>query len=164
MNQDPEVIRQNIAETQTQIGETAEALAYKTDLPSRARDEVSQRVDAIRVQVSDAVASVTGVASNAKDSVGNAVAAMRSPGESLQKFGSAAAQNLLGLVIGSIAVGFLIGLSLPVSTLERERVGRLGERMTEQAKSAASDAIEQGKAAVTQAIGDAISGSTQTPA
>jgi hypothetical protein len=54
---------------------------------------------------------------------------------------------------------------LPVSDLERDRVGRLGERMTEQAKSAASDALEQGKAVVTQALGDAISGSgPHTPA
>jgi hypothetical protein len=157
VSQDPQVIRQNIAETQAQIGETAEALAYKTDLPSRARDAVNERVDAIKGQVSDAVASATNVATSAKESVGNAIAALPPPGEGLRSIGSAAAQNPLGIAIGSLAVGFLVGLCLPVSTLERERVGRLGERMTAQAKSAASDALEQGKAAVTQAIGDALS-------
>ncbi|MGA9274848.1 MAG: DUF3618 domain-containing protein [Candidatus Cybelea sp.] len=163
MSQDPEIIRQNIAETQTQIGETAEALAYKTDLPSRARDAVNQRVDAIRGQVSDAFASVTDVAASAKETVGSAVAGIPSAGAGLRSIRSAAARNPLGLAIGSIAAGFLVGLCLPVSAVERERVGRLGERMTAQAKSAAVDAIEEGTAAVTHAIGDALS-STLPPA
>lgn len=53
---------------------------------------------------------------------------------------SAAADNPLGLAIGSIAVGFLVGLWLPVSALERERIGAVGERMTGLEKSAATDA------------------------
>jgi uncharacterized protein YjbJ (UPF0337 family) len=150
------------------MGETVEALAYKADLPSRARDRVNERVDAIKGKVSDALASATGAVSNvtstAKDRVGSAAAAMPSPGEGLRSAGTLAANNPLGLAIGSLAIGFLIGLCLPVSDIERERVGRLGEQMTEQAKSAAAGAIEQGKAAVTQAIGDAISGSTKTEA
>lgn len=83
------------------------------------------------------------------------------PIEGLGALRSAAAQNPLGLAIGSVAIGFLVGLCLPVTDIERERVGRIGERMTEQAKSAAADAIEQGKAAVTQAIGDALTNATR---
>ncbi|HYL27967.1 MAG TPA: hypothetical protein VEW74_09050, partial [Candidatus Nitrosotalea sp.] len=97
--------------------------------------------------------------SDAKESVTNAAASLPSPSEGLQSLRTLAADNPLGLAIGSIAVGFLVGLCLPVSDIERERVGRLGEQMTEQAKSAASDALAQGKAAVTQAIGDALAGS-----
>ena len=82
---------------------------------------------------------------------------MPSAGEGLRSIRSAAARNPLGLAIGSVAAGFLVGLCLPVSKVERERVGLLGERMTAQAKTAAADAIEEGKAAVTHAIGDALS-------
>ncbi len=74
---------------------------------------------------------------------------------------STAVQNPLGLAIGSVAIGFLVGLCLPVTDFERERVGRIGERMTEQAKSAAADAIEQAKVAVTQAAGDALTNATR---
>ena len=158
MSQDPNLIRQDIADTQARMGDTVEALAYKADVPARAKDAINERVDAIKGRVSGAVASVTGAASDAKGSIANAAASVPSAGESLTALRSVAAENPLGLVIGSVAAGFLIGLCLPVSDLERERVGRLGEKMTEQAKTAASEAIEQGKVAVTQAIGDAISG------
>lgn len=158
MSQDPNLIRQDIAETQARMGDTVEALAHKADVPSRARDAVNERVDAVKGKVSHAVTSITEAASDAKGSIANAAAAMPSAGESLNALRSVAVGNPLGLVIGSVAAGFLIGLCLPVSGLERERVGRLGERMTEQAKTAATEAIEQGKVAVTQAIGDVISG------
>jgi hypothetical protein len=148
VSQDPNLIRQDIADTQARMGETVEALAYKADVPSRARDAVNDRVDAIKGKVSGAVASVSAAAN---------IPAAR---ESLTALGSAVSENPLGLVIGSVAAGFLIGLCLPVSDLERERVGRLGEQMTEQAKTVATEALEQGKAAVTQALGDAILGAS----
>ncbi len=150
------------------MGDTVEALAYKTDVPARTRDAVSDRVEAIKGRVSDFVSSATGAVGAAGDAIGDAtsgakekaasaVAAMPSPSQAVQTIGTIASNNPLGLAIGSVAAGFLIGLCLPVSDIERDRVGRIGERMTEQAKSAAADAVEQGKAAVTQVIGDAIS-------
>lgn len=135
------------------MGETVEAIAYKTDFPSRARDSINERIETIKGKVSDTFSSAS-----------DAVAAMPNPAAGLRTAGSIASANPLGLAIGAVAVGFLVGLCLPVSDLERERVGKIGEQMTEQAKSAAAGAIEQGKAVVTQAIGDVISGNTQTQA
>ena len=171
MDQNPESIRRDIEQTQARMGDTVEALAYKTDVPARARDAVNDRVDAIKGKISGVMSSATsavgaagdaigGATSSAKETAANAVAAMPSPSEAVQTIGTIASNNPLGLAIGSIAAGFLIGLLLPVSDIERDRVGRIGEQMTDKAKSAAADAVEQGKAAVTQAIGDAISKSS----
>ena len=146
MSQDPEAVRRNIEDTQTRMGETVEALAYKTDVPARTRDAVNDRVDAIKGAVSGALPSREDAA------------------EGWRTVSSLASQNPLGVAIGALAVGFLVGLCLPVSDIERDRVGRLGEQMTDQAKAAAGDAIEQGKAAVTQAIGDALTRSPQSQA
>jgi phage tail protein X len=159
VSQDPNLIRQDIADRQARMGDTVEALAYKANVPARARDAVNDRVDALKSKVSGAVASVTGAVSDARGAISTAAAGVPPPSESLDALRSVAADNPLGLVIGSVAAGFLIGLCLPVSDLERERVGRLGERVTEQAKTAATEAIEQGKVTLSQAIGDAISGS-----
>ena len=92
---------------------------------------------------------------NLDSAIAGAIASARS-------FRTAAAENPLGLAIGSIAVGFLVGLCLPLSELERDRVGTVGERMTELAKSAATDAIEHSKVAVKQAVGDAISSAAES--
>lgn len=168
MSQDPELIRQDIEETRTRMGETVEAIAYKTDFPSRARDNVNERIEAIKGKVADTLSSATGAmsgaASSAKAGIANAAAAIPDPGSSLRTVGSVASANPLGLAIGAVAIGFLVGLCLPVTDIERERVGKIGEHMTEQAKSAAAGAIEQAKSAATQAIGDAISATAQTQA
>lgn len=110
MNQDPNAIRRDIEDTQTRMGGTVEALAYKADVPARTRDAVNDRIDTIKGAVSSAANALP-------------------------------LQNPLGVAIGSIAVGFLIGLCLPVTDIERERVGPLGEAITDKAKAAAADAV-----------------------
>jgi ElaB/YqjD/DUF883 family membrane-anchored ribosome-binding protein len=154
VSQDPEAIRRDIEDTQSRMGETVEALAYKADVPARTRDAVNDRVETIKGKVSDVIGSATGAMRGAA----NAMPSRDDAAEGLRTMNSFASSNPLGIAIGAVAVGFLVGLLLPVSDIERERVGQLGEQMTDQAKAAASSAIEQGKAAVTQAIGDAITG------
>lgn len=144
------------------MGETVEALAYKTDVPARTRDAVNDRIDTIKGAVTDVAMNVRASAANAASSAANAMPSREDAAESSRAMGSLASRNPLGIAIGSVAVGFLVGLCLPVSDIERDRVGQLGEQMTDQAKAAASNAIEQGKAAVTQAIGDALTTSPQS--
>lgn len=151
--QDPQAIRREIEDTRSRMGDTVEALAYKTDVKARTRDAVSDRVDTIRGKIGDAMSSarsaVGTATASAQQSAASATDAMRQ---------SVIVRNPLGIAIGSLAVGFLIGLALPVTEIERERVGPIGEQMTDSAKSAAASALEHGKAAVTQAIGDALTG------
>lgn len=172
MDRDPEVIKQEIEDTRSRMGDTVEALAYKTDVSARTRDAVNDRVDAIKGRVSGAMSAATSAVGNAMDStkgsIAGAAASARSSldampsageaGERFTQFRSAVMDNPLALAVGSLAIGFLVGLMVPVTQIERERVGPLGEQLTDTARSAASDAIEQGKSAVTQAIGDAIGG------
>ncbi len=179
MDQDPEAIQRDIEQTRERMGDTVEALAYKTDVSARAKDAVSDRVDAIKGAVSDVVdlarSAFGGAASSAQATAGNAadvLADARSSAsdavaharnqlptggqakERFQTMRSLAARNPLGLALGSIAVGFLIGSTLPVSDIERDQVGPIGEQKVDNAKPAAGNVIEQGKA-VTQAVGTA---------
>ena len=43
MGQDPDQIRNDIEETRARMGDTAEALGHKADVPGRAREAVSGR-------------------------------------------------------------------------------------------------------------------------
>lgn len=65
-------------------------------------------------------------------------------------------KNPLGLAIGAIAVGFLAGMTLPVSDLERDNVGPIGEKLSHQAKEAATDIVTQGKTVVVNAVTTAL--------
>jgi ElaB/YqjD/DUF883 family membrane-anchored ribosome-binding protein len=45
MGQDPSQIRNDIEETRARMGDTAEALGHKADVPGRAREAISDKVD-----------------------------------------------------------------------------------------------------------------------
>ena len=45
MGQDPDAIRQDIEQTRAEMSETVEAVGHKADLPSRAKEAVSDKVE-----------------------------------------------------------------------------------------------------------------------
>lgn len=182
MDQDPEAIKHDIEQTRERMGDTIEALAYKTDVPARAKDALDERVDSIKGAVSSVVGSartalggaaanvqaraadVVDAASDTRSSISDATAHARNQlptgtqaKQRVRSMRSRVEQNPLGLAIGSIAAGFLIGSMLPVSDVERENIGPIGEKMVGSAKDAAANVVEQGKTAVTNAVSDAFS-------
>lgn len=99
-----------------------------------------------------------------KTRVLSAVGSARNTASARAANATAMARNPLGMAIGSVAVGFLAGMLLPVTEIERERFGSLGERLTDEARTAAVNAINEGKTAVALVIDDALSraGGTDT--
>ena len=58
MGQDPGQIRNDIEETRARMGDTAEALGHKADVPGRAREAISDKVDSVKSTFSGAKDSV----------------------------------------------------------------------------------------------------------
>ena len=54
MGQDTGQIRQDIEETRGRMGDTVEALGHKADVPGRAREAVSDRVESVKSKISGA--------------------------------------------------------------------------------------------------------------
>ena len=163
-NNDPQVIREEIEVTRARMEDTVEALVYKTDVKARAKDAIAQRTERAKGVFSKMIdqtrTAVSGAVSTVRDSVSTASERLPSAEDAragMSSLGDLAVRNPLGLAIGALAIGVLIGLLVPVTDVEREQVGPLGERVVERAREAASDAIEQGKAAVTDAVTSAFS-------
>ena len=95
MGQDPGQIREDIERTREQMSDTVEAIGYKADVPSRTKEKVTAKKDAV-------VSKVTGATPDA-DEVKHG--ARRAKG--------IAQENPVGLAIGGAAVGFLVGLAIP---------------------------------------------------
>jgi len=123
MGEEPEVIRRDIEETRDRMGGTVDALAYKADVKSRAKDRVTS--------VKEKVVGATPDSGDVKQGAQQAV--------------SIAQENPLGLAIGAAAVGFVGGLLIPRTRVENEKLGPLSDQVTEQIKSTASEAVEHGK-------------------
>lgn len=136
MGQDPGQIRDDIEDTRARMGETAEALGHKADVPGRAREAVSDKVETVKSKFSgatDSAPSGADVKQGAQQAVG------------------IAKENPLGLAVGGLAVGFVAGLLIPSTRVEDERIGPMADQVKEQAKEAGQEAMERGKQVAEQA-------------
>jgi gas vesicle protein len=134
MGEEPSVIREQIDQTRERMGETVDALGYKADVPARARESISGRVDTLKSKISgvgSSVSSTTPDADAVKQSAGRAVGVVQ--------------ENPLGLAIGAAAVGFLAGMLAPSTRIEDERLGPVADQIKEQAKATGQEALEHGR-------------------
>jgi ElaB/YqjD/DUF883 family membrane-anchored ribosome-binding protein len=134
MGQDPSQIRDDIEQTRARMGDTAEALGHKADVPGRAREAVSGRVESVK-------STFTG----AKDSVSGATPSGGDMKQGAQQAVGVAKENPLGLAIGATAVGFVAGMLIPSTRVEDEKIGPMADQLKEQAKETGQEAIERGK-------------------
>jgi ElaB/YqjD/DUF883 family membrane-anchored ribosome-binding protein len=135
MGQEPSDIERQIEETREHMGDTVSALSYKADVPTRMKDSVSDKKDAVVGKLSGAKDAITGTASDTTE--GSKKAGRRAAG--------IAQENPLGLGIGAVAVGFLIGSLLPATKVEEEKLGPVASDLREQVTDLATEAVEHGK-------------------
>ena len=129
MGQDPSQIREEIEDTRARMGDTVEALGYKADVPSRAKD----RVEGLKAKVTGATPDAGDVKGSAKQSV------------------SVAQGNPLGLALGAVGVGFLADLLIPSTRVEDEKLGPMADSVKERAPETAQVAVDHGKEAAQEA-------------
>jgi len=130
MGEDTQTIRAEIAATREQMGETADAIAYRADVKARAKDRVGSTIGGVRDKLGLGVSQVSAAAPSASD--------VR---EGAARAAGIAQENPLGLAIGSVAVGFLVGLALPATLVENERLGPIADEVKEQAAHTGQEAL-----------------------
>ena len=153
MGEDPTQIRQQITQTRTEMSDTIDAIGYRADVPARTKDKVVGTVDRARD-------SLAGTMDSIKDTVaGTATSVKEAAPDTHQMSGQArqavgvAQQNPLGLALGSIAAGFLLGMMLPATRLEDERMGAAADQAKDLAAEVRQEAMEHGKDLAQEAIG-----------
>jgi hypothetical protein len=133
MGQDPEAIREQIEETREEMSGTVAALGHKADVKGRAKDAISEKKDSLVSKVTGATPDAGEVKQGAKQAVG------------------VAQENPLGLVVGGIAAGFLLGMMIPTTRIENEKLGELSDQVKDKAKETGQEALERGKAVAQEA-------------
>ena len=149
MGEDPDAIRNEIADTRERMGDTIDALGYKADVKSRAKDNVVGKVDSVKESLGLAGQKASDVTPDADQVKGQ-----------VRKAAGLAQENPLGLAIGAAAAGFLAGMLVPSSRVEDERLGPVADKVKEQAKETGQEALERGKQvaqAAAQSAADTVS-------
>ena len=134
MGEDPNAIRDEIADTRERMGETIDALGYKADVKSRAKDNVSGKVDSVKDRLGLAGQKASDATPDAEQVKGQ-----------VRRAAGVAQENPLGLAVGAVAVGFLAGMLVPSTRVEDEKLGPAADRVKEQAKETGQEALERGK-------------------
>jgi gas vesicle protein len=141
MGEDPNAIRDEIAQTRERMGDSIDALGYKADVKSRAKDNVSGKVDTVKEHLGLAGQKASDVTPDAEQVKGQ-----------VRKAAGVAQENPLGLALGAVAVGFLAGMLVPSSRVEDEKLGPMADRVKEQAKETGQEALERGKEVAQSAV------------
>ena len=134
MGEDPDRIRREIEATRQDMGETVDALSYKADVKSRAKENLMGKKDALK-------SKVTG----AGDRVSDATPDGEQVKENARRAAGMAQENPLGLAVGSIAAGFIVGLLLPSSRVEDRKLGPIADDVKDKAKETGQEALERGQ-------------------
>jgi gas vesicle protein len=166
MGQDPDAIREDIEQTRADMSEMVEAIGYKADVPSRAKDKVSQKMEDVKSKVSEtatrAKEAVTGTTSRVEDAASGTAArvgeATPTGGEAKQQAKRAvglAKENPLGLTVGAVALGFLAGLVVPSTRVENKRLGPVADQVKDKVKETGQEALDRGKQVAQEAASSA---------
>ncbi len=134
MGKDPEVIRQEIEATRDNMGETVDALGYKTDVKSRTKESIADRKDAV-------VSKFTGTGSKVNENTPSG----QDVKQGAKKAAGIAQENPLGLALGGVAVGVLAGMLVPSTRIEDEKLGHIADQVKDQVKETGGEALERGK-------------------
>jgi hypothetical protein len=145
MGQDPDAIRQDIEQTRSEMSETVEAVGYKADVPSRAKEAVSEKVDNVKSKVSDTATRAREAVTGTTARAGDATPSRGEVKQQSRRVAGLARENPLGLAIGAAAIGFLAGLAVPSTRVENERLGPVADQVKDKIKETGQEALDRGK-------------------
>lgn len=151
MAQRSDELKHEIEQTRERMGETADALAYKADVPQRTKGWVADKKDAV-------VSAVTGAGSKVGDMTPDGEEITHGMGR-MKRF---AERNPLGLAIGGAAVGFIAGLAAPSTRMEDEHIGPMADELKSSAAEAGHEALDRGKHVVQEAGSAALETAKET--
>jgi gas vesicle protein len=134
MGQEPRAIREEIEQTRSEMGNTVDALAHKTDVKSRVKESFADKKERLRHQMH-----------GASSRLGDATPESGQVKEGARQAVGVAEENPIGLALGGVAAGFLAGMMLPSTKVEDERIGPVADQVKEKVAETGQEAIERGK-------------------
>jgi len=141
MGKDPDAIEREIEDRRERIGDRIDALSYKADVKSRVGDAITDRRDRVTGRVNEFFSGTGDRVSDIAD---------RAPsGEQVKDRTRRAAgivrENPLGFAIGAVAVGFIVGLVLPSTRTEDERLGEASDAVKSRVMETGQEALSRGQ-------------------
>ena len=145
MGQEPDRIREEIEQTRAEMSETVDALGYKADVKSRAKENLQDKRDSAKESILGVKDKIVGAGGSVTSGVSDRAPDSAQVKQTARQAKSVAQENPLGLAIGAVAVGFLAGMLIPSTRVEDEKIGPIADDVKEKVKETGQEALEHGK-------------------
>lgn len=146
MDQERNQVRE-VDEARRRVAEDVRSVAENANVVERAKESAQHKVEDVKSNVGQRVQQAREKLSDARDQV------QRMAGESAHNVRRMnPSENPLGMLIAGAAIGFLIGLVLPVSRFESERIGPIAHDMKDKARQAGSEVVRRGGEVIKETI------------
>jgi hypothetical protein len=135
MDQERNQVRE-VDDARRRVAEDVRNVAENANVVERAKETAQNKVDDVRSTMSERVRQAREKLEDARDRMQS-----MTPTE-----------NPIGMLIAGLAVGFLIGLALPVTRFESERIGPIAQDMKEKARQTGSEVVRRGGEVIKETI------------
>ena len=112
---------------------------------SNAGSSISDSMSSAGQSISGAGQSIADSGRAVASRFGEATPSAQDLRQGVQRTAGLAQENPLGLAIGSIAVGFIAGLMVPATRVERQKIGPIADQVVDKARETGQEALDRGK-------------------
>jgi len=116
-----------VEDARERVAEDVRSVAYNANVVERGKEAAQDRIDDAKHAVMDRV-------QGARDALGSAGMRVR----------DVTVENPIGMLLAGLAVGFLVGMMLPVSRFEAERIGPMADEMKDRMREAGGEMMRRG--------------------
>jgi ElaB/YqjD/DUF883 family membrane-anchored ribosome-binding protein len=145
VGQEPDRIPAEIEQTRAEMSETVDALGYKADVKTRAKENLQDKKESAKESIVGVKDKIVGAGDSVTGTVSDRTPDSDQVKHKARRARSVAQQNPLGLAIGSVAVGFLAGTLIPSTHVEDEKIGPIADDVKEKVRETGQEAFEHGK-------------------
>lgn len=135
MDQERNQVRE-VDDARRRVAEDVRSVAENANVVERAKETAQNKMDDVKSSMGERVRQAREKLEDARDQMSN-----MTPTE-----------NPIGMLIAGVAVGFLIGLALPVTRFESERIGPIAQDMKEKARQKGSEVVRRGGEVIKETI------------
>jgi len=140
MDQERDQVRE-LEDARRRVAEDVRSVAENANVVERAKETARNKVEDVKSGVGQRVQQVRDTLQGARDTLQDRLPSNLQLGD-----------NPMGMLIAGLAVGFLIGLVLPVTRFESERIGPFAQDMKDKARQARSEVARRGSEVIKETI------------
>ncbi len=154
MDQERDEARQ-VEEARQRVADDLRSVTDSANVVQRAKDAANDKIEGAKGTVQDRLSDVkTTLQGSVETARGVVRDRMQQAGEAARNVNVNPTENPIGMLIAGLAVGFLVGLALPVTRFESERIGPIAQDMKGRVRDARDEAVRRGGEAIKDTISD----------